>query len=183
MSSPLLLTYAPFKSLTLTFKYNNEELESITFQNGPGKKDEHIINLIPTKMNCVYDLLDKITHTTSSSKIGHEIKKSLFIPNIFECKLENNDTILPFESFYSNQYLNENNDCEIRINYIDKAVTFHENKLIRKNDGYCKIFFNKDNFEWKKGRITEDNKDIILKCLDYKLKYHALEDNLIENNL
>ena len=134
-------------------------------------------------MNCIYDLLEILSKQTSEDEGFDEIKKNLFTPNIFECKINNNDIILPFESFYSNQYLNENNDCEIRINYIDKAVTFHENKLIRKNDGYCKIFFNKDNFEWKKGRITEDNKDIILKCLDYKLKYHALEDNLIENNL
>jgi hypothetical protein len=58
MSSHLPLTCPPFKSLTLTFINNDEEIESYTFQNEPGKKDEHIINLIPTKMNCVYDLLD-----------------------------------------------------------------------------------------------------------------------------
>ena len=45
-------------------------------------------------MNCVYDLLDLITHSTSSSEFKAEIKNSLFIPNIFECKLDNSETIL-----------------------------------------------------------------------------------------
>ena len=182
MSGSLPLTTECFNSIKIIFTFNDIILEQYTFSKD-GPDDKTNIKWVPTKMNCIYDLLEILSKQTSEDEGFDEIKKNLFTPNIFECKINNNDIILPFESFYSNQYLNENNDCEIRINYIDKAVTFHENKLIRKNDGYCKIFFNKDNFEWKKGRITEDNKDIILKCLDYKLKYHALEDNLIENNL
>ena len=182
MSSNLPLTYSPFRSLKLIFYFNDEELESFTFQNGPGKEEENIINLIPTKMNCVYDLLDSITHRTSSSKIGHEIKKSLFIPNIFECKLENNETILPFESFYFNPYLKQKDSAIINIIYYDNEVTFHSLKLIQKNDGYCKIFFdkNKDHFEWKKAKITDDTKDTVLNSLDYKFKFQSNTSNLIE---
>ncbi len=133
-------------------------------------------------MNCVYDLLDSITHRTSSSEIEREIKNSLFLPNIFECKVENSDTILPFESFYSNRYLNQKDSATINIIYYDNEVTFHSLKLINKNDGYCKIFFdkNKDHFEWKKAKITDDTKDTVLNSLDYKFKFQPDTSNLIE---
>ena len=182
MSSNLPLTYSPFRSLKLIFYFNDEELESFTFQNGPGKEEENIINLIPTKMNCVYDLLDSITHRTSSSEIDNEIKNSLFNPNIFECKLDNNETILPFESFYSNRYLNTTDSATINIIFYDNEVTFHSNKLIQKNDGYSKILFekNQNHYEWKKAKITEDNKDTVLNSLDYKFKYNTDTSNLIE---
>ena len=182
MSSNLPLTYSPFRSLKLIFYFNDEELESFTFQNRPGKEEENIINLIPTKMNCVYDLLDSITHRTSSSGIDNEIKNSLFNPNIFECKLDNNETILPFESFYSNRYLNTNDSATINIIFYDNEVTLHSNKLIQKNDGYSKILFekNQNHYEWKKAKITEDNKDTVLNSLDYKFKYNTDTSNLIE---
>ena len=180
MSSPLPLTYEAFKSLTLAFYFNDQELESFTFKNGP--ENENVINLLPTKMNCVYDLLDTINHKTSSSELNSEIKNSLFIPNIFECRLDNGEIILPFESFYSNHYLNTTPNVKINIIYHDNEITFHSQKLINKIDGYSKILLdnNSKHFEWKKAKITEDSKEIVLNSLDYKFKYHSDPSNLIE---
>ena len=55
-------------------------------------------------------------------------------------------------------------------------------QLIQKNDGYSKILFekNQNHYEWKKAKITEDNKDTVLNSLDYKFKYNTDTSNLIE---
>jgi hypothetical protein len=133
-------------------------------------------------MNCIYNLLEILSKQTSEDEGFDEIKKNLFTPNIFECKINNNDIILPFESFYSNRYLNSTDSATINIIYYDNEVTLHSNKLIQKNDGYSKILFekNQNHYEWKKAKITEDNKDTVLNSLDYKFKFQPDTSNLIE---